>query len=750
MNFHLYSPLSLTPWNPEDTETGIGGIETSVAEMAWRLQRAGHDVTVYAPTGRPKAVWRGTTWIPIDQADFSLPGIWCLYRCPGTVKKFDRSRQDQKIWFMVQDWDYGWSALDSYDRAMVLCETHKKWLIERHPELEPKITVTSNGVKVDLIDELCDPDQQRRCTPCPPRRNPKKIIFASSPDRGLMNLLHIVAYAQKQVPDLELHVFYGFNGIESFTDNPAAHSAMLQLKWDIIEYASRIPNVKLRGRVTQTELYREWLSAGIFCYPSTFAELSFIAGQEAQCMGAIPVVTPVWAQGENVRHGYHVPGNPDTQDVKRLFASQIIGLAKDPELQDRIRAEMMPESRERCNWDRYVDQWIRLAEEDMQYREVRKCLGCGGKHLETVLDLGEQALAGAFPKPGETVMAAPLKLQRCMSCDLGQLSHAVDRKLLFGGEYGYRSGINEAMRRHLEGLASSTLHNPGDLILDIGANDGTLLDAFPDHVTKVGFEPSDLCLPQYHKEFFSAEAFKRLYPGRQANVVFTLAMFYDLEDPLSFAREVYEVLAEDGTWVIELQDFAATLDIGAYDTVLHEHLTYWDMQQLNDLLSQAGFKVDHAMQTSTNGYSLLIHAKKGWRVARQASVCKDWRAFRIRAEGARDNLRTQIQSLKGRVIMGYGSSTKGNVLLQYCGFSDEDIIAIADRNPDKWGRVTPGTGIPIISEMEMRAISPDYLLALPWAFIDGFRKREPWARFITPFPEPKIWEPLAEEVSVDK
>lgn len=744
MKFHLYSPLSLSTWNPEDTETGIGGIETSVAEMAWRLQRSGHDVTVYAPTGRPKAVWRGTTWVPTVGADFSQPGIWCLYRCPGIVKRFDRSRQDQKIWFMVQDWDYGWPALDSYDRAMVLCETHKKWLIDRHPELEPKITVTSNGVKVDLIQSLADE-----------RRNPKKIIFASSPDRGLMNLLHIFDYARKEVPDLELNVFYGFNGIESFIDNKDAHNAMLQLKWDIIEYASRMPGVRLRGRVTQTELYREWLSAGIFCYPSTFAELSFIAGQEAQCMGAIPVVSPVWAQGENVRHGYHVPGIPEETLVQIRFAAQIVGLAKDPGLQETIRNEMMAEARERCNWERYVVQWIRLAEEDMHYHEVRSCMSCGFKNLETVLDLGEQALAGTFPKPGEPVLTAPLKLQRCMSCDLGQLSHVVDRKLLFGGEYGYRSGINEAMRRHLGEVATTTgiieSYKPGDLILDIGANDGTLLDFFPDTVIKVGFEPSDLCLPQYHKEFFSAEAFRRMYPGKKANLVFTMAMFYDLEDPHAFASEIYEILADDGTWVIELQNCSVSVALGAFDTICHEHLTYWDFLRLQNLLNSSGFQIDDHQFNSTNGGSILAYVKKGWKLERYQSYPTSWKGFRARAQEVRSLLRLEMNKIafEGRTVWGYGASTKGNVLLQYCGLTNKDIVAIADRNPDKWGRVTPGTGIPIVSEEEMRAARPDYLLALPWAFIYGFRQREPWARFITPFPEPKIWEPLAEVVSLD-
>ena len=355
--------------------------------------------------------------------------------------------------------------------------------------------------------------------------------------------------------------------------------------------------------------------------------------------------------------------------------------------------------------------------------------------------MGEQAIAGYFPEPGEKVLRAPLELVRCTACDLGQLRHSVDRRALFAGAYGYRSGINETMRGHLKGIAKELKVKSGELVVDIGCNDGTFLDHFPVR-SRVGYEPSEVCPTKYHREFFSQEHFEKHHPGKKAKVVTSLAMFYDLEDPLEFAKQVHGILADDGVWVIELQDFSETAKQSAFDTICNEHVTYWDLSRLEAVLCRAGFVIaPGTKRTEINGGSLQVHAIKDVSVSGVKPwplMPINWQKFAEDAHWARASLKKTLEELKGKQIWGYGASTKGNVLLQFCGITNQDIVAIADRNPEKWGKVTPGTNIPIVSETLMRQAKPDYLLALPWAFMEEFRKREPWARWIVPFPEAHI------------
>ena len=734
--FILYSPISLDYWDWTNTESGIGGCETSVAEMAWRLQRAGSEVIVYTPVPwEGEREWRGTKWRSSEKVDFSIPGTWCIYRVPQMLHKFDRNRDDQVIWLMMQDWDYDWSGFDRMDRVVTLCHTHAKWLLEKHPELQPKLCVTSNGIKVDLIEEV---EKQLDLPP----RNPRKVIFASSPDRGLKRLLEIFAKAQaQQDPErpLELHIFYGFDGLEKLVAKNPVSAPLLNDRDEIQKLASTIPHVHLRGRVSQTELYREWLSAGIWCYPTDFAEMSCITCQEAQAMGAIPVCTEAWAQGENTHFGITITGDPNDAGVQEEFVKQLSSIANDIPRQERIRAEMMPDARRRFDWNRHVDQWQEWAEEDRAVHETQLCRGCGSDQLETVLDLGEQAIAGYFPEPGEKVLRAPLELVRCTACDLGQLRHSVDRGALFAGAYGYRSGINETMRAHLKGIARGFKVKSGELVVDIGCNDGTFLENFPVR-SRVGYEPSEICPARYHREFFSQEHFEKHHPGKKAKVVTSLAMFYDMEDPLEFAKQVHSILADDGTWVIELQDFTETAKQSAFDTICHEHVTYWDLTRLEAVLCRTGFLIAPGTERNEiNGGSLQVHAiKRTAQIKPWPLVPINWAKFSEDAHWARASLKKMLEELKGKQIWGYGASTKGNVMLQFCGITNKDIVAIADRNPEKWGKVTPGTNIPIVSETLMRQAKPDYLLALPWSFMEEFRKREPWARWIVPFPEAHI------------
>ncbi len=375
----------------------------------------------------------------------------------------------------------------------------------------------------------------------------------------------------------------------------------------------------------------------------------------------------------------------------------------------------------------------------------------------------------------------PLDLVRCDpsrsedACGLVQLSHTVPGDLMYAA-YGYRSGLNESMARHLASIAAraQTLVKlgPGDLVVDIGANDGTLLLALQaPGATLVGFEPSDIRpdAPTPHisfiHDYFSAVALRSRGFPPEAKVVTSIAMFYDLEDPGRFAADVASILSPDGVWILELSYLPLMLSQNSFDTICHEHLTYWALGPLERLLARHGLTIVDAALNDINGGSLQVTiAREGGRLSERSDAAKarvynlkrrelelmldepaPYNAFRERIESNRIALPALLESLQkqGKKVFGYGASTKGNVTLQYCGITPELLPAIADRNARKWGALTPGSGIPIISEDEMRAQNPDYLLALAWHFIPSFKVREAallkkGCRFIVPLPKVAI------------
>ena len=216
MRFIFYSPINFQRWDWRSSiDEGIGGSETSHVEMAWRLARRGHEVINYAPIREDcPSEWKGTKWYDLEKVDFSMDGIWVLYRCPETFDNFTLDHPNKALWLVHQDWDYPTLQGDrvtKLDKMLILCEWHKRYTLERHPELEGKIMVTSNAFKGDLLAQI----EAEGIV-----RNPKKIMYASSPDRGLPQALEIVTRAQEFDPEIELHAFYGFNNIDKLTHAP--------------------------------------------------------------------------------------------------------------------------------------------------------------------------------------------------------------------------------------------------------------------------------------------------------------------------------------------------------------------------------------------------------------------------------------------------------------------------------------------------------------------------------------------------
>lgn len=357
MRFILYSPVAFERWDWRNSiEKGIGGSETSHVEMAWRLAARGHEVITYAPIPDDcPGEWRGTTWKPVDQVDWSLDGIWVLYRCPEALDNFTDDHPGKVLWLMNQDWHYptlNEARSKKLDKMMVLCEWHKRYCLETHPYMrDDQYMVTSNGLKPELIAEAEKDGIER---------NPYRIMYASSPDRGLANVIRAFAVAREFEPRLELHAFYGFNNLRKLTKH-----RKLQAKADECEALMRkVPGVFFHGRITQDQLYREWLKTGMWVYRTDFRETSCITSMEAQALGAIPIVSPVAALDENVHFGEAIRGDAEDELVGAAFAQAIVKWSN-PKKQDEVRRGMMTYIRKRFDWEVFVTQWIKEAQQDL-------------------------------------------------------------------------------------------------------------------------------------------------------------------------------------------------------------------------------------------------------------------------------------------------------------------------------------------------------------------------------------------------
>ena len=319
--------------------------------------------------------------------------------------------------------------------------------------------------------------------------------------------------------------------------------------------------------------------------------------------------------------------------------------------------------------------------------------------------------------------------------------------------YGYRSGINQSMVKHLKNVQEQALHfgkpKQGDVILDIGSNDATFLKFYdPGAFTLIGMDPTGMKFESYYpphvslvKDFFSAERFKRASGGRSAKIITSIAMFYDLESPQSFVNDIAESLADDGIWIFEQSYLPSMLAMNAYDTICHEHLEYYAMRQIVWLLERAGMGVLDVSLNDANGGSFRVtaakeshpqfsgHAENAKSLLRQEQDdgmedLSTYEAFRERVLRHRADLMHLLKKLhaEGKTVFGLGASTKGNVILQFCGLTAEDVPCIAEVNEDKFGCFTPGTKIPILSQVEADMKHPDYYLVMPWHFRHGIVK----------------------------
>jgi hypothetical protein len=337
-------------------------------------------------------------------------------------------------------------------------------------------------------------------------------------------------------------------------------------------------------------------------------------------------------------------------------------------------------------------------------------------------------------------------------------------------EYWYKSGLNGSMRNALRdvvrGIRDRIDLYEGDVVLDIGANDGTMLAMFPEECITIGVEPALNLQDELEEncsyaipEYFSASLLDD-EPGRKPKVVSSIAMFYDLPDPMQFTRDVYSVLDDKGIWVIQFTDLVSMLRTNAFDNICHEHLEYYSLDVMAYILHLNGFSIFDIEYNDVNGASIRLWVDKGWRPEQpsvERAFAKEYTyfdkyedplaVFATRVEKIKEMCVSRLYELHayGETIMGMGASTKGNTLLQYFGLPNEWIQCILEINEDKYGRVTVGSEIPIFPQSSTPDVLkyPDVMLPLPWHFIEGFVEKcddflEQGGRFFVPLPWPKI------------
>jgi hypothetical protein len=387
------------------------------------------------------------------------------------------------------------------------------------------------------------------------------------------------------------------------------------------------------------------------------------------------------------------------------------------------------------------------------YTPKAACRVCSGD-LEVVLDLGEHYLPRWIPAKDAADLVhvlpkAPLRLARCNVCGLLQLADSIEPDLVYR-KYWYRSGINSSMQTALLNLVrdAQAWHTSGKW-LDIGANDGTLLKFVPRSFEKYACEPAYDFTSDLHKiaDSVMADYFKASPETRNAKVITSAAMFYDVDQPDGFVEDIAQTLAPDGVWLNQLNDAPSMIAANAWDGICHEHNLYYDLPNLAALYARHGLKIMRVTYNDVNGGSMRVTAARKEHPCtatadidvRQTPTPQQVMRFALRAVRWKQRMRDLVKALP-KPIYGYGASTKGGTLLQYLDVPGM-LDAVAERNPLKFGTVQSGIWSPIITEEEMRKANPGSLLIATWAFRKEFIEREEDVRAngtILVFPLPNI------------
>ena len=397
----------------------------------------------------------------------------------------------------------------------------------------------------------------------------------------------------------------------------------------------------------------------------------------------------------------------------------------------------------------------------MKYKIKRAnyCLLCKNKKLKKVFSLGNFFVSNFvkknFVKKG---IKSPLTLMYCYNCTLLQLSHLAPQEIMYKRFYWYRSGVTKIMREALKDILKYIKLKKNDVVLDIGANDGTLLNFYGKNIIKVGCEPANNLISQLKNkcdyilnDFWSYKKLQNLLKRKKLKkpkIITAIGMFYDLEDPNKFIRDSVSALDDKGIFIAQLMCLKSMIEKNDIGNICHEHIEFYSLKSLKYLFETNGLEIFKIEENDVNGGSYRIFCRKfnnGSIRLSNENVLTSVKKFVTRVKKNKSMTMKFINNeiKKGKKIFLYGASTKGNTLLQYYNLNNKVIPYAAERSPEKWNKYTIGTGIKIISEKKARELNPDYFLVTPWGFINEFVKRESsWlkkgGKFIVPFPKFKI------------
>jgi len=404
--------------------------------------------------------------------------------------------------------------------------------------------------------------------------------------------------------------------------------------------------------------------------------------------------------------------------------------------------------------------------------KITKCRNCKKSKLTKLFSLGNLSFTGKFANKNKKIKKAPLNLVMCLECYLVQLAHNYNLKYLYGPDYGYRTGMNETMRNHVKKITKELSRkanlSTNDIVLDVASNDGTLLNCYKKNVITFGIDPLiNKYIKNYKKinykvsDFFSLKKIQQK-TNKKFKIITSLAVFYDLESPNKYLEEMEKILEKDGVLLIEIADLLSMIKYNMFDAICHEHLAYYTTKIIINMAKKNKLRVFDIKINDINGGSTqyFICKKNAKYKGNEKYINK---ILNIESKFKLDKKNTylkffkKIKNIKNKIVQiilkaksrnekihGYGASTKGNVLLQYFNIDNRLLDFIADRNPKKYNKYTPGTSIKIVSEKYSRNIKPHYYLVLPWHFREEILKREKLtmnkgSKFIFPLPKPIIY-----------
>ena len=376
---------------------------------------------------------------------------------------------------------------------------------------------------------------------------------------------------------------------------------------------------------------------------------------------------------------------------------------------------------------------------------IKKCRFCKKNKFENIIDLGNQPLSGVFPnKNSKDPPKNKLQLIRCVNCKLIQLKHSANIKNMYGSNYGYNSSLSKLMINHLKfefnNLMNYARPKSNISVLDIGSNDSTFLSFYKKNIFKLGVDPSgNRFLKNYKKnnaylinDFFSYENISKKYRNKKFDIITSYAMFYDIDNPVSFCKDINKLLCCNGVWNLELSYLPLLIQNMTYDQICHEHVTYYDLTMLKKILSVAKLKILHVSFNEINGGSFnIICSKKNSKFKPNDKILNnvinneklllyesDLSSFALRIKNSAKVVRSYLNLLKEtkKRVVGYGASTKGNIVLNYLKIDSTLLSFICDENTFKLNKITPGSRIMIISKNQMRSMNCDYLFVLIWPF----------------------------------